>query len=97
MKEVSQPLQKKLTDDEIRNMIHYLVREEPGMVSFEKLYEALNLDERDQPLKQERVDELKRYATLVKKDMDEASVPAAVQHLCLWMKNNNETSVTTIF
>ena len=78
MKEVSIPLQKKLTDDEIRNMCHYLVREEPGMVSFEKLYEALNLDDRDQPLMQEGVDELKKYATLIKKDFDEAEVPAAV-------------------
>ena len=42
-------------------MIHYLVRDEPGMVSFEKLYEALNLDDRDRPLKQEGVAELKKY------------------------------------
>ena len=97
MKEVSVALQKKLTDDEIRNMCHYLVREEPGMVSFEKLYEALNLDDRDPPLKQERVDELKKYQTLIKKDMEEASVPAAVQHLSIWMKNNNETSISNIF
>ena len=49
-KEVSSTLKQKLTDSEISNMIHYLVREEPGMVSFEKLYEALNLDDRDPPL-----------------------------------------------
>ena len=40
-KELSPQLMGKLTDDQLKNIIHYLVREEPGMVSWNKLYEAL--------------------------------------------------------
>ena len=60
-KELSPQLMKKLTDDHIKNMIHYLVREEPGMVSWEKLYEALQQQKGKPPLSQEGVDDLKKY------------------------------------
>lgn len=49
-RELSAPLMKRLTDDHIKNMVHYLVREEPGMVSFDKMYAALQLPQGKPPL-----------------------------------------------
>lgn len=46
-------LKAKLTNQKLGIMVHYLVLEELGMVSFNKLYRALNLTERDQPLRQD--------------------------------------------
>ena len=39
------------------------------MVSFEKLYEALELTERDVPLRQEKVDEYRKYMDKVSADL----------------------------
>ena len=39
-------------------LVHYLVQEELGMVSFDKLHRALNLTDRDQPLRQDKLDEI---------------------------------------
>ena len=52
---------KRLTDDHIKNMIHYLVREEPGVVSFDKLYLALQQAPGKPPLTQEGVEQLRAY------------------------------------
>ena len=95
-KEVTEPLRKKLTNDEISNMIHYLVRETPGEVSFEKLYEALNLDDREPPLKQEGVEGLREYRAKIKDKMEDAQVPQVIQHLHFWMKANQHT-VASLF
>ena len=40
-------LKAKLTNQKLGIMVHYLVQEELGMVSYNKLYRALNLTERD--------------------------------------------------
>lgn len=48
---VSQDVKAKLSDSILRNLIHYLVREEPARVSFNKLYQALALPVGESPLK----------------------------------------------
>ena len=63
--ELSAPTMKRLTDDHIKNMIHYLVREEPGVVSFEKLYLALHQQPGKPPLTQEGVEQLRAYTAKV--------------------------------
>ena len=68
-KEISPQLSKKISDQDILNLVNYLVREEHNMVSFEKLYEALELTERDVPLRQEKVDEYRKYMDKVSADL----------------------------
>ena len=40
-----------LTTAKLSLLVHYLVQEEFGVVSFEKLHRAMNLTERDPPLR----------------------------------------------
>ena len=42
-----------LKDDSLTLLVHYLVREELGMVSFNKLFQALNQKDTDYPLPQD--------------------------------------------
>ena len=57
-KVVSPPLKEKLTNPVISNLIHYLVREQPARVSYNKLYQALALPDGESPLKQEGIEEV---------------------------------------
>lgn len=45
----------------LADLIHYLVREEPGRVSYAKLLEALALPDHYQPLKQDGVEDIIQY------------------------------------
>ena len=62
------------------NLMHYLVREEYSMISFEKLFEALTQTDRDVPLKQEKVEEYRKYMDKVSADI-KGGVPPVVMHL----------------
>jgi hypothetical protein len=47
----SEKTKQSLTKSAVSNLVHYLVKEEPGRVSFQKLYQALNLPESESPLR----------------------------------------------
>lgn len=51
-------LKDQLTNSKLTLLVHYLVKEEFGIVSFEKLHRALNLTERDPPLRQDKLQEI---------------------------------------
>ena len=94
-KEVPPQLAKKFNDQEGVKVMHYLVREEYSMVSFEKLYEALNLTEQDPPLRQEKADEYRRYVDKVHEGLDKAAggVPPAIIHFNHWMTTEDKKLV----
>ena len=43
----------RISNSQLSTLVHYLVKEEMGQVSFDKLLTALNLSERDPPLRQD--------------------------------------------
>jgi hypothetical protein len=45
----------------LSDLIHYLVKEEPGRVSFAKLLQALALPDNQPPLKQDSIDDMLQY------------------------------------
>lgn len=42
----------------LSDLIHYLVKEEPGRVSYAKLLQALALQDHEAPLKQDNIDDM---------------------------------------
>ncbi len=56
--ELNQQLKQELTNQRISYLVHYLVLEQIGQVSFEKLHRAMNLDRNDAPLRQDKIDEI---------------------------------------
>ena len=46
------------TNDKLSILVNYLVMEELGMVSFQKLHSALNLRDSDPPLPQDKLQEI---------------------------------------
>ena len=77
-------------------LVHYLVQEELGLVSFEKLYRALGLSERDPPLRQDKIDSIRQSNKEITKQLDRADIPIEVIHLVAYM-SNNKISVHDMF
>ena len=59
----------KLTNAKLTLIVHYLAQEELGMVSFDKLNRALNLSDKDQPLRQDLVQEIRAKKAVIKQDL----------------------------
>jgi len=56
-----------LTDEDIRLLVHYLTQEDPGQVSFKKLYLAFaQIEGKDEPLSQEGSQEIAEYDKKIK-------------------------------
>ena len=49
----------RISNSQLSTLVHYLVKEEMGQVSFDKLLTALNLSERDPPLRQDQLDKIR--------------------------------------
>ena len=56
----------KLTNPKLTILVNYLVQEELGMVSYDKLFRALSLHDRDPPLRQDHLDTIRSYGLLIK-------------------------------
>lgn len=69
-------------------MVHYLVQEELGKVSYDKLYRALNLTERDQPLRQDQIEHIRGLRAQVTQQLDKADIPIEVIHLINFLAVN---------
>ena len=80
-----------LTNAEIGNLIHYLVLEELGEVSWQKLNQALRQTARDAPLKQDRVEDIRRRTEAVKSQLVNSDVKPIITHFHKWMKENGYT------
>lgn len=78
-------LKEKFTNDKLSLLVHYLVCEELGMVSYQKLHQALNLREQDPPLKQDMLDEIRRARGVIQDQLQQAEIPIEVVHLLNFM------------
>ena len=58
------------------------------MVSFDKLYRALNLSERDPPLRQDQIDSIRQTKSTITGQLDRADIPIEVVHLVNYMISN---------
>lgn len=74
-------LKDSLTNAKLSTLVHYLVKEQFGIVSFEKLHRALNLTERDPPLRQDKLEEIKATKVAFEKELKSLDVPISVIHL----------------
>lgn len=71
----------------LTNTVYYLVREQPGHVSYNKLLQALALGDQEPPLPQELVDDQIQYQSNLQKQMVLSSqTPLAVIELNAFMK-----------
>ena len=86
----------KFTNDKLGILVHYLVMEELGMVSFQKLHSALNMRETDPPLPQDRLQEIFKARGIIGEQLQQAEIPIEVIHLLNFMMQN-EYSMSDMF
>jgi len=73
----------------LSDLIHYLVREEPGRVSYAKLLQALALDDHVAPLKQDGIEDILQYQAKVQRQLVSTKTPLSVIELNQFMKKQN--------
>lgn len=89
-------LQGQLTNQKLSLLVHYLVREEFGIVSFEKLHRALNQSDQDPPLRQDKLEEIKQQVGKIHAQLGAADVAIEVIHLLHFMREN-QLSIPEMF
>jgi len=88
LKEFVPDLMPVLTDKKLGLLVHYLVREEFQMVSFNKLSQAFNLADNDEPLRQDKINEINESLNVVRNRLEGAErerLPLEVQHFLHWI------------
>ena len=89
-------LKDSLSNDKLSILVNYLVMEELGMVSFQKLHSALNLRETDPPLPQDKLQEIYKARGVIGEQLQQAEIPIEVVHLLNFMMQN-EYSMSDMF
>ena len=59
-------MKEKLTNANLSILVNYLVQEELGMVSYDKLFQALGLHDRDPPLRQNHLEEIREFGLVIR-------------------------------
>ena len=89
-------LKDQLSNAKLTLLVHYLVREEFGIVSFEKLHRALNQSDQDPPLRQDKLDEIKAQVGKVLRQLGAADIAIEVIHLLHFLRES-QLSVHEMF
>ena len=82
-------LKERLTNPKLSLLVHYLVKEQFGIVSYEKLHRALNLTERDPPLRQDKLEEIQRTRVAFDNELRQADIQIEVVHLIHFLQQSN--------
>ena len=86
----------KLTNSKLSILVNYLVQEELGMVSYDKLFRALNLHDRDPPLRQDHLETIRSFGLLIKDQLDKARMPLVIMHFMQFL-DTNELKIHEMF
>ena len=86
----------KLTNSKLSILVNYLVQEELGMVSYDKLFRALNLHDRDPPLRQDHLETIRSFGLLIKDQLDKAKMPLVIMHFMQFL-DTNELKINEMF
>ena len=78
----------RISNSQLSTLVHYLVKEEMGHVSFDKLLTALNLSERDPPLRQDQLEKIRAARGAVEQSLQQADIPIEVMHLLNFMNQS---------
>lgn len=85
--------QKNMSNTQIYRLIDYLVQEDKGKVSLNKLAQAFALHDNDRPLKQFGIEDLINYQNEMANELERETTghgktPVAVFHLLAFIQNN---------
>ena len=86
----------KLTNSKLSILVNYLVQEELGMVSYDKLFRALGLHDRDPPLRQDHLETIRGFGLLIKDQLDKAKIPLVIMHMMQFL-DTNELTIQEMF